>query len=244
MDLEIENMNNIGIKNNIEKEKNISNKQNEFLDNLLSEVIDSAIDAGIKYLLPKSISKDIINLKNKIFTKRFKTELKNTIDKVIRKGKREIGRTDISLRNIKEVHQSLYRGNILDNVSNLIKKYVEEKKDLGKIDSKTSKKIIDNEGVLMQNISTNIENELINQMRDINILRKYNFEWKKAFEIKNLEEMRKIYIEIEKKLLKVLPIKNILNDIEKIKIIQKILDENNGDFKMAEEEFLRLKEMA
>lgn len=244
MELDIENINEIAIKNNIRQEKELSNKQNDFLDNLLSKVVNSALDAGIKYLLPDSISKEVIALKNKIFTKRFKTELKNTINKVIKKGKRDIGRSDISLRNIKEVHKAIYSGKILDNISNLINKYVNEKQVEGKIDKTTSEKVLENKSILMQNISTNIENELINQMRDLNILRKYNLEWKKAFKDRNLEEMNKIYKEIQKKEEKVIPIKNVLEDIYKINIIQNILDKNKGDFKLAEEEFLHLKEMA
>lgn len=244
MELDLENIKEIGVKNNIKIEKDLSNKQNNFLGDLLSKVINSAVDAGIKYLFPDKISKEIISLKNKIFTKRFKTELKNTINKVIKKGKREIGRSDISLKSIKEIHQSLYRGNILNNISNLINRYIEEKEAIGKIDKEISQKISENRGSLMQNISTNIENELINQMREINILRKYNLEWKKAFEDKDLEETRKIYNEIEKRAEKVIPIKNIIEDIEKIKSIQKILEVNKGDFKIAEGEFLKLKEMA
>ena len=244
MELELENIKEIGVRNNIEIEKELSNKQNNFLGELLSKVVNSAIDAGIKYLFPEKISKEVINMKNKIFTKRFKTELKNTINKVLKKGKREIGRSDISLRNIKEIHQSLYKGNILENISNLINKYLEEKKEIGKIDNNISNKISKNNGNLMQNISTNIENELINQMREINILRKYNLEWKKAFENKDLEETRKICNEIKKKSEKVIPIKNIFEDIEKIYNIQKILEKNKGDFKIAEGEFLKLKEMS
>lgn len=244
MELNLDDFKSINIKNNIENEKNISNKQNDFLGDLLGKVVNSAIEAGIKYLFPDKISKELIELKDKIFTKRFKTELKNTINKVLKKGKRDIGRTDISLKNIKEIHQSLYRGNILENVSNLINKYLDEKKETGKIDNNISEKISSNNGALMQNISTNIENELINQMREINILRKYNFEWKKAFENKNLEETRKIYNEIDKKSQKVIPIKNIFEDLEKIKNIQKILEESKGDFKIAEGEFLKLKELA
>ncbi len=236
MELELENIKEIGVRNNIEIEKELSNKQNNFLGELLSKVVNSAIDAGIKYLFPEKISKEVINMKNKIFTKRFKTELKNTINKVLKKGKREIGRS--------EIHQSLYKGNILENISNLINKYLEEKKEIGKIDNNISNKISKNNGNLMQNISTNIENELINQMREINILRKYNLEWKKAFENKDLEETRKICNEIKKKSEKVIPIKNIFEDIEKIYNIQKILEKNKGDFKIAEGEFLKLKEMS
>lgn len=244
MELDLENIKEVGVKNNIKIEKDLSNKQNNFLGDLLSKVVNSAVDAGIRYLFPNTVSKEIIMLKNKIFTKRFKTELKNTINKVLKKGKREIGRSDISLKSIKEVHQSLYRGNILNNISNLINRYIEEKKEIGKIDEEISKRISDNKESLMQNISTNIENELINQMREINILRKYNLEWKKAFENKDLEETRKIYSEIERRAEKVIPIKNIIEDIEKINRIQKILELNKGDFKRAEGEFLKLREMA
>lgn len=244
MNIDIENYNEVGVKNNIEIEKKLSNNQNNFLGDLLGKVVNSAIDAGIKYLLPDKISNDIIKLKNKIFTKRFKTELKNTLNKVIKKGKRDIGRTEISLRNIKEVHKALYKGNILENISELISKYLKEKSESGKIDKSVSEKILNSKGILMQNISTNIENELINQMREINILKKYNLDWKKAFESKNLEDMKKLYREIEKKSEVVMPIKNILKEVEEIKKIQNILEKNNWNFKQSEKEFLESRQRA
>lgn len=76
---EIENLNNIQNKNNLEKDKDVEllvdqevtvENQNKFLQTALGKTINTAIDIGLRGILPDMVEEQIIDIKNVLLTSR------------------------------------------------------------------------------------------------------------------------------------------------------------------------------
>lgn len=78
---EIENLNNIQNKNNLEKNKDVEllvdqevtvENQNKFLQTTLGKTINTALDIGLRGILPDMVEEQIIDIKNVLLTSRSK----------------------------------------------------------------------------------------------------------------------------------------------------------------------------
>ena len=76
---EIENLNNIQNKNYLEKNKNVEllvdqevtvENQNKFLQTTLGKTINTALDIGLRGILPDMVEEQIIDIKNILLTSR------------------------------------------------------------------------------------------------------------------------------------------------------------------------------
>ena len=83
----LEKNNNLDINNNIELEK----EQKNFLDTTLGKTINSAIDIGIRAVLPDFLDEQIVNIKNNLLEYGLKEGISKTIEDAINLGKSTIG---------------------------------------------------------------------------------------------------------------------------------------------------------
>lgn len=109
-------LNNIELNNNLIKE----NDQKEFLETTLGKTINTAIDIGIRALLPDFIDEQIINIKDNLMNYGLKNGINQTIDDAINLGKSAIGIVTGNFENVSQMQSAIQSGGLIDGVSSLL----------------------------------------------------------------------------------------------------------------------------
>ena len=142
MELELENQNNQKIeneknsqnKNNIEKEKNIEmlveqevtvENQNKFLQTTLGKTINTALDIGLRGILPDMIEDQIIEIKNVLLTNGLKEGIDSAIKSAIDLGKSALGIVTGKFENLSQAHTAIKKGGIIDGISEVFDNVLE-----------------------------------------------------------------------------------------------------------------------
>ncbi len=214
-------------------DKNIENndieiKQKNFLNTNIGNIVNTAIDVGLRFILPDFIEEQVIEIKNALIEGGIKEGVNTAIEEGINFGKSTIGIITGKFDNVEQMQNAVKAGGVIDGISNVIDAIVTKQNNKGKISNKTTEIIKSGKNLLLDNISSNIENMLIDQNKMINKIEKYSKNWKKAYNNKNINEMEKEYKKIKKLLNKIAPIETIINNSRKIENLH-ILIKNNGN---------------
>ena len=146
---------NIEIKNNIDN--NLEVKQNNFLQTNIGKIINTAVNVGLRFVLPDLIEDEVIEIKDTMIEEGFKEGVNKAIEKSISLGKSTIGILTGNFENVNEMNNAVKNGGILDNVSNLIDNVVTKGNNKGKISDSTANMIKQGKKIIIDNISSNIE---------------------------------------------------------------------------------------
>lgn len=109
-------MENLDIGTELEKEVNnkytlnLYDKQKNFLETDLGKTINSALDIGLKAILPNLIENQIIEIKDVILKQGFKEGIKETINSGIDIGKSITGVVTGNFENISQVQLAIKNG--------------------------------------------------------------------------------------------------------------------------------------
>lgn len=231
--------NELKIENSL-KEK-ISDFQERFLESDIGKAVNSAIDIGLKAVLPDLIEDQIIDIKNAILENGFKEGIKEVINSGINTGKSAIGIVTGEFENISQIQLAVKNGGIIDKFSELFDYVIDlaEKKEI--INKNISNLIKNGKNTIMESISNKIEDTLTNQLKSIEKIEKYCENWNLAYSIQDISGMEKAYNNIKNNLEKVIPLENTLNKARVIENLQNLLKSKNYDFNLTESE-LRLAE--
>ncbi len=231
--------NELKIENSL-KEK-ISDFQEKFLESDIGKAVNSAIDIGLKAVLPDLIEDQIIDIKNAILENGFKEGIKEVINSGINTGKSAIGIVTGEFENISQIQLAVKNGGIIDKFSELLDYVIElaEKKEI--INNNISNLIKNGKNTIMESISNKIEDTLTNQLKSIEKIEKYCENWNLAYSIQDISGMEKAYNNIKNNLEKVIPLENTLNKARVIENLQNLIKSKNYDFNLTESE-LRLAE--
>ena len=231
--------NELKIENSL-KEK-ISDFQEKFLESDIGKAVNSAIDIGLKAVLPDLIEDQIIDIKNAILENGFKEGIKEVINSGINTGKSAIGIVTGEFENISQIQLAVKNGGIIDKFSELLDYVIElaEKKEI--INNNISNLIKNGKNTIMESISNKIEDTLKNQLKSIEKIEKYCENWNLAYSIQDISGMEKAYNNIKNNLEKVIPLENTLNKARVIENLQNLIKSKNYDFNLTESE-LRLAE--
>ena len=231
--------NELKIENSL-KEK-ISDFQERFLESDIGKAVNSAIDIGLKAVLPDLIEDQIIDIKNAILENGFKEGIKEVINSGINTGKSAIGIVTGEFENISQIQLAVKNGGIIDKFSELLDYVIElaEKKEI--INNNISNLIKNGKNTIMESISNKIEDTLTNQLKSIEKIEKYCENWNLAYSIQDISGMEKAYNNIKNNLEKVIPLENTLNKARVIENLQNLIKSKNYDFNLTESE-LRLAE--
>ncbi len=229
------------IVNSLEKTNQISSellkeKQNNFLDSSLGKAINGAIDAGLKILLPDSIEKEVIDIKNALLKGGLKEGINSVIQNVINLGKRLLGIESDSFKNINQVKTSVDAKNISKLVSDSINIAVNTAIEKDFISKDIGKVIKEGKNIFFDNINKNISNEVDNQIENINKIHNYSIKWRQAYEKQNFSSMEKQYHKIEQLKEKIIPLENILKNVHEIENIHSLIKNNNQNFNLSSEQ--------
>ena len=231
--MELETNNKIEIKNDLLNEKD----QKNFLETTLGKTINTAIDIGIRAILPDFIDDQVINIKNNLLKKGLKEGISKTIDDTIEIGKSTIGIVTGNFENINQMQTAVKTGGIIDGISTLLDSVINKVQSKGLIDYNIAKTIKDGKNIILNNVESNIEKTFTDQIKSSEYTNKYISNWKNYYEEKNFEGMDREYKKIKKELKNLIPIEKTINEARTIENIHTLIKNNGQNFDLPKEVF-------
>ena len=228
----LEKNNNIEINNNLVNE----NTQRNFLETTLGQTINTAIDIGIRSILPDFVDKQIINIKDNLINYGLKDGIKETIDDAIDLGKSATGIFTGKFESVSQMHNAVQSGGLIDGISLLLDTIVDKVKDAGLINRTVANAIIQGKDIILSNLESNITSTFNKQYEAIDNVNQYMGNWKEYFENKDFDGMEREYKKIEKQLKNLAPIENTINEAKSIRILHILIKNNNQDFNLSQEQ--------
>ena len=231
--MELETNNKIEIKNDLLNEKD----QKNFLETTLGKTINTAIDIGIRAILPDFIDDQVINIKNNLLKNGLKEGRSKTIDDTIEIGKSTIGIVTGNFENINQMQTAVKTGGIIDGISTLLDSVINKVQSKGLIDYNIAKTIKDGKNIILNNVESNIEKTFTDQIKSSEYTNKYISNWKNYYEEKNFEGMDREYKKIKKELKNLIPIEKTINEARTIENIHTLIKNNGQNFDLPKEVF-------
>lgn len=228
----LEKNNDIDLNNNLVNE----NTQKSFLETTLGKTINTAIDIGIRALLPDFMDEQIINIKDNLLNYGLKDGITKTIDDAVDLGKSAIGIVTGNFENVSQMHRAVQTGGIIDGISTLTDVVVDKVKEAGLINNTVARTIKQGKNVILNNVENNIENTFNKQYKAIESTDRYINNWKNYFTERNFDGMQKEYNKIEKELKNIAPIEKTINEARTIKILHNLIKNNGQDFNLTQEQ--------
>ena len=222
--------------NNLLTSSNVTlEEQKGFLDSTLGKVINTGLDAGIRFLLPDLIEEQVINVKDAIINNGFKAGVEEAISSAVDMGKSVIGIFTGKFENITQAENAVKSGGIIDGISDALDYALNLCSKFGKIPNAICSVIKGGKDAILDTISNNIEEEFKNQVSSVEKINSYMQNWKNSYNNQDLDGMEKEYEKLEKELEKTLPLENTIKEARNIENLH-ILIKNKGDFNLSNDE--------
>ena len=228
--------------NKIENEINLNNEianhneQTNFLETTLGKTINTAIDIGIRALLPDFIDEQVINIKDNLLEYGLKDGITKTIDDAIDLGKSAIGIFTGNFENVSQMQSAIEAGGLIDGISSLLDTVVNKVNEKGIINYNIANTIKQGKNVILNSIENNIEEKFKEQNIEVENIEKYMNNWKENFNNKNFEGMEQEYRKIEKILDNLVPIEKTINQARTIENLHNLIKNNGQDFNLNQEQ--------
>ena len=219
---------NVELNNNIEK--------NNFLNSVLGKTINTAIDIGLRAILPDLIENQVIDIKNALLQNGLKSGIDTAVNSAINLGKSAVGIVTGNFENMDQVRMAVGNGGIVDTVSNVLDKAINTTYKKGYIDKTVTSIIKNGKNVLLNNITNNIKSELDQQTNSVEKLEKYVNNWKEYYNNKDFEGMTKEYNKIKIQINKIVPLENILKETRRVETLHELIKNNGQNFNITEAE--------
>lgn len=232
-DLEV---NNLDINNSLGVENSIESEQNSFLQTSLGQVINGAIDTGIKALLPDVIEDEVIKIKDTFINEGFSEAVKEVIDTATSLGKSAIGIITGNFESISQAENAVEKGGLIEGISNAIDFTLDKVKDIGIIPEGIINIIKQGKDTLLNTTSKDVKDEFDNQVKSVQKLEKYNKSWRESYDNEDLEGMEKYMKKIKNTLAKILPLESLISEARQIENLHELVKNNDGKFDLSEEQ--------
>lgn len=231
----------ISKENNIEINKTELNQitieeQKKFLDTNLGKAINTGINIGLKLILPDLIENQIIQIKDILMEQGLKEGINEILNSVTDFGKSVTGIFTGKFENISQIETAIKSGGVIDITSTALNSAINLAKKNKLINSSTASLLKKGKNAILNNISGNIENMITSQIKSIENIDKYSNNWRKAYEEKNIDKMKKEYKKIEKELEKIIPLENTIKNAREIENIHKLIENNGNNFNLSTDE--------
>lgn len=211
-------------------------EQNNFLASTIGSVINTAIDLGLRWVLPNFIEEQVIDIKNSLIKSGLKEGINTTVEKGIEIGKSITGIFTGKFENISQAQNVIKSGGIIDGISNLIDSTLNFTTQKGIIPYNVATLIRKGKNVILDNVCSNIETEFANQINNVEKLGKYENNWKEYYKNQDFEGMEREYKKIKDKLKQTLPLEETLKQARKIENLHLIIKNNGQDFNLTDEQ--------
>lgn len=232
-----ENRNNLenSISNNLNYSVTSEN-QNQFLNTTIGKTINTALNVGLRYLLPDVIENQVIDIKDTIINEGFKEGINKAVDSAIDLGKSAMGIVTGKFDNVSQIQTAVEKGGLIDTISNSIDFGLKIANESGVIPKDITKIIKTGKNVLIDNIESNIESTLTNQLKGIEKVNKYINNWNRYYKEQNFDKMQLEYDKIREKLKDLVPLEETLKNAHKVENLHKLIKNKGKDFNLSEEE--------
>ncbi len=217
---------------NIEVEK----EQKSFLETTLGGIINTGLDVGIKFLLPDFIEDEVIKIKDSILKNGFKEGLNTAIDEAINLGKSALGIFTGKFDDISQMQKVIETGGIIDSISKGIDVGLSKIRNNGKLNENITNIIREGKNLILDNISSNIEEMIVNQENEVNKFEESIDNWKNAYNNEDFNLMENEIKNINKFLEKIIPLEKLIKEARTIENIHNLVKNNNKNFDISEVE--------
>ncbi len=231
MELQIENERNNNQNLEVTKEN-----QNEFLGTTLGKTINSAINVGIRYLLPNAIENQIIEIKDTIIKEGFKEGINKTVESAIDVGKSAMGILTGKFDNVSQMQTAVEEGGLIDTLSDCIDFGLKVAKQSGLLPKDVEGIIKSGKDIIVSNIQSNIETTLTTQLKGIEKLNQYIEDWNKYYKEQNFHKMELEYDKIQTKIKELVPIEETFEKARTVQNLHKLIKSKGIKFELSNEE--------
>ena len=200
-------------------EKELENKQNNFLESSLGKTISSAVDIGIRAIFPDFIE-----------------GIKTTIQDTISVGKSAIGLITGKFDNINQMQQAIKAGGLIDGISSLLDIAISNGSKNGIFNFSTANNLIKGKDILLDSVQKNIEKTFSKQLESVENLQSHIDNWKNYFEKKDFDNMQKEFELINKDLEILVPMENTINKARVVQNLHTLIKNRDQDFNLSKEE--------
>ena len=229
-------LNKVGNELNLTNELVKNEDQTNFLETTLGKAINTALDIGIRAILPDFIDEQVINIKDNLFNYGLKDGIKETIDDAIDIGKSAIGIFTGNFESVSQMQNAIESGGLIDGISSLLDTVVDKVNEKGILSYNISNSIKQGKDVILNSIENNIQEKFNEQYIDVDNLEKYIKNWKENFNNKDFESMDKEYNKIEKVLESLAPIEKNINQARIIENLHNLIKNNGQNFNLSAEQ--------
>lgn len=222
--------------NKNEKELVTADEQKNFLGTTLGKVINTAVDLGIRWVLPDFVENQVIDVKNSLIKGGLKEGIDKAIDSAVELGKSVTGIFTGKFENVSQAQNAVKNGGIIDGVSNALDTALSFTTKQGWLPKDVASMIRQGKNVILDNVSNNIETEFVSQLNSVEKLGKYENNWRNYYQAQNFEGMEREYQKIKDKLKEVLPIEQTLRQAREIENLHLLIKNNGQNFNLTQEQ--------
>lgn len=227
----LENINELG--NKLINNEDLKQLQEGFLQSKVGQIVNSAVDFGLREILPDFVEDEVIEVKDALITGGLKEGIDTAVENAINLGKNIIGIFNENYKNIDQVENSLKKGELIEGISSSIDFIVNKLEDSKIISTNVSDLIKNGKNLILGNVDNNMQNEFNNELKALKKIEKYIKNWEKHYSEKNIEGLNTEFNKIKKQLKNIIPLENIINNVRKIENINKLI-ENTNEFNFNE----------
>lgn len=214
-----------------------SNEQKNFLDTTIGKVVNTAVDLGLRWVLPDFVENQVIEVKDSLIKGGFKEGVDKAIDSAVELGKSVTGIFTGKFENISQAQNAIKNGGSIDGISNVLDTSLSFATKKGWIPANVSSLIRQGKNVILDNVSSNIETEFANQINNVEKLGKYENNWINYYKTQNFDGMEREYQKIKEKLKEILPLEKTLKQAREIENVHLLIKNNGHKFNLTKEEF-------
>jgi len=231
-------LNNLEKNNTINLENNLVNEktQNNFLETAIGKTINTAVDIGIRAILPDFVEDQIINLKDNLLNYGLKDGIGKSIEDAINIGKSAIGIVTGNFESISQMQSAIQSGGLIDGMSSLLDTVVDKVKQAGLINNTVAKTIKQGKNIILNNIESNIENTFNKQYKALEEVNKNINNWNEKFQEQDFSGMEKEYKKIQKELKNLAPIEKTIDNIKTVEMLHNLIKNNGQNFNLSQEQ--------
>lgn len=227
----LENIKELG--NKLENNLELKKLQDDFLKSNIGQIANIAIDLGLKALLPDKIENEVIEVKDALLTGGIEKGIDKAIENTIEIGKKALGIENREFNSVEEAQQTIKEGNLKNEVSKAIDDVLGNLINNKSISNNTGKIVEDRKELILENMEANVEEDFSNEIKAVGKIQKYIGNWEKYYSNKNIEGLTTEYNKIEKQMKKIMPLENLIKNVNKIRNINEII-KNNKNFDFSE----------
>lgn len=251
MEIELEQQNNLNEQQEVKKENNLETKkdvellvdkevtvenQNKFLQTTLGKTINTALDIGLRGIMPDVIEEQIIDIKNVLLTNGLKEGIDTAIKSAIDLGKSALGIVTGKFENLSQAHTAVKKGGIIDGISKVIDNVISSAEKNELISKGTSRLIKKGKNAILDTVETNIEENFLQEMKSLEKVSKYISNWKNYYNIKDMIGMEKEYKKLKKQMETIMALDSTISEAKKIENIHNLLKNKGENYELSKEE--------